>query len=482
MTDPKAGGRAARYQTSMALGPKDPRARRGAQSGTTGLDLAPPLGLDRQGRQALQVDERSPLETTPNGKLAVRVGEGLEITPGSPHSIRAKRSRSIRVDRDGKLIARPTLSEVENDSNVAGRNARETMEAAELKANKNQPNGYAGLDSAAKIPSARGGSPTTVATLDGFAQVPGGQLGSGYGGAGTKVLVDTTPPSWGPTPFSSLSGQPFGAFMMGLESGDSDPLMFVGPGMPGAQGPQGPAGPPAMLLLDAPEEDWPAPHRSSLPAGRKLGRPTYITSGTSFTTGPTTTLIFLRMVGGGGGGGADVTAANAAGASGGACGGYAEKTFAVEPNTTYTLAIGAAGAGGAAGNNAGSAGGSTTFTVGATTVTCPGGNGGAGCPASAVPLAIVGPTGGSPTDGDVNCPGAPGIGGLVLSATVAKSGEGGSGPFGDGGRCVVVEGVGRPARGFGAGGSGAVCLGTTARAGGTGTAGLIIVDEYSGTY
>ena len=78
--------------------------------------------------------------------------------------------------------------------------------------------------------------------------------------------------------------------------------------------------------------------------GRYLGS-TILTAGTTFTTGPNTNTIFVRVQAGGGGGGG--VAANAAGngtvGGGGAAGGYAEKTFAVTPNTTYTYAIGAAG-------------------------------------------------------------------------------------------------------------------------------------------
>jgi hypothetical protein len=206
------------------------------------------------------------------------------------------------------------------------------------------------------------------------------------------------------------------------------------------------------------------------------------TSGTTFTTGPNTTLIALRLqAGGGGGGGAATGVGTSAGAGGGAAGGYAEKRFPVTPNTTYTYAIGAAGAGGAAGWNDGSAGGNTTFAAGGVTVTANGGLGGKGASGSLSIISFLG--GASPaisTNGDVNGGGEAGGIGLVLSAALAVSGKGGSCLFGSGGNSINVEGDGTAGTGNGAGGSGGMQDNAgTARAGGAGTAGIVVINEYA---
>ena len=215
---------------------------------------------------------------------------------------------------------------------------------------------------------------------------------------------------------------------------------------------------------------------------RRFVGTTVKTSGTTFTTGTNTTLIVLRLqAGGGAGGGAGTGAGTSAAGGGGAGGGYAEKTFPVTPNTTYTYSLGAAGAAGAAGANDGGAGGNTTFAAGGVTVTAFGGNGGKGMAGSATIVSALG--GASPavsTNGDVNGGGEPGERSFTLSATLAVSGKGGSSMFGTGGNGINVEGAGVAGTGYGAGGSGGMQDSNgTARAGGAGTAGLIVIDEYA---
>lgn len=209
---------------------------------------------------------------------------------------------------------------------------------------------------------------------------------------------------------------------------------------------------------------------------------TYVkTSGSTHTTGPRTTTLFVRMVGGGGGGGGCTSlAAAAAGAGGGGGGGYAEKTFTVTPSTNYTYAIGAAGAGasGAAGGN----GGNSTFTVGGTTVTAFGGVGGPVGTAATTLVARAGGAGGAvSTNGDVNRGGEPGVYGvsLVVATPIVASGHGGNGPFGGGGVGIVAVGNGNAATGYGAGGGGAATGASAVRTGGNGTAGVIVIDEYA---
>lgn len=217
------------------------------------------------------------------------------------------------------------------------------------------------------------------------------------------------------------------------------------------------------------------------PAGRFLGT-TVLTSGTSFTTGLQTNRIKVRLVAGGGaGGGVSTGVGQGGGAGGGSAGGYAEKTFAVLPNTAYTYAIGAGGTAGTAGNNPGNAGGITTFAVGALTVTANGGLGGPAMAAGAATLFALGAA--SPAvsvNGDVNSGGAPGASGIRVSQLICQSGMGGSGPFGAGGLMVIAQNSGQSGVGFGAGGSGGVCINNGGDvAGGAGLGGMIAVDEFT---
>lgn len=230
-----------------------------------------------------------------------------------------------------------------------------------------------------------------------------------------------------------------------------------------------------FIVIDA------AGGRKISPATGRWLKTTVLTSGTSFTTQPATTSIFVRMVGAGGGGGGCTSVASAAAAGGGGGGGaYAEKTFTVTGNTAYTYAIGSAGTGvsGAAGNN----GGNTTFAVGATTVTALGGTGGPVATAATTLTARAGGAGGTvATNGDLNATGMPGEPGtvLIVATPIVASGNGGSSVFGGGGVGIVAVGNGNAAGGFGAGGGGSATGASAARTGGNGTAGVIVVDEYA---
>lgn len=217
------------------------------------------------------------------------------------------------------------------------------------------------------------------------------------------------------------------------------------------------------------------------PAAGRLLKTTVLTAGVTFTTGVGTGNLVVRMVGGGGGGaGCTSVAAAASAGGGGGAGGYAEKLFAVTPNTNYTYAVGAAGTGasGALGGN----GTSSTFTVGGTTVTAFFGTGAPVATALTTVSAYAGGTGGAvSTSGDLNSSGQPGDPGMtILVATpIVASGNGGSSPFGAGGKGITAVGNGNNAIGFGGGGGGAATGASAVRTGGNGSAGVIIVDEYS---
>jgi hypothetical protein len=216
--------------------------------------------------------------------------------------------------------------------------------------------------------------------------------------------------------------------------------------------------------------------------GRLLSRQLLI-SGTGATyTKPAgvKTLLVQCWGGGGGGGGAAQAGASSAAGSGGGSGGYAEKLIDATSFGTYLYTIGAAGGGGAAGANNGTAGGNTTFDDLGATVTAKGGGLGNGQAAGAVVATVNGGAGAAvSTGGDVNGGGMPGGAGITFNGTAAYSGAGGSTSVGGGGFGAVTERNGVAGSGRGSGGGGGCCLGSTARSGGAGTAGLIVVSEFS---
>ncbi len=223
------------------------------------------------------------------------------------------------------------------------------------------------------------------------------------------------------------------------------------------------------------------------PNGGRWLSTTIKTSGTAYTTGGSTNTIHVVMIGGGGAGGAvnSNNASNAGVGGGGASGGYAEKWFAVSPNTAYTYQVGAGGSvGGFPAANAGATGGQGTnsfFVVGATNVVANGGPGGTGALGTAA-IALGGAMPSTSTSGDINGTGAAGNPGIVVNATVAVGGSGGNSFAGGGGRGTNVNNAGGAAventGGGGAGGT-AIGLNTTVAVGAAGGAGVVIVEEYS---
>lgn len=219
----------------------------------------------------------------------------------------------------------------------------------------------------------------------------------------------------------------------------------------------------------------------------------YLTSGTTYAPTSGTTKIVIQMVGGGGGGGGSAGVnSGSGGAAGGGAGAYVTKYITgISSATTYTVALGAAGtAGAAASSGTGGTGGSTTFTTDAsatpasTTITAAGGVGGAGSAGvttAAATAPVLGGTGGTGTNGDINGAGESGFYGLHLLAAISVSGAGGSTIWGQGGKSVVGTtsgSAGNNGAGYGAGGGGAASGGNTNVAGGTGSAGVIVIFEY----
>ena len=186
--------------------------------------------------------------------------------------------------------------------------------------------------------------------------------------------------------------------------------------------------------------------------------------------------------GGGGGGVGDSTTSNYGGAGGGS-GGYSRKTVnASTVGATQVVTVGAAGAGatGSAGTTTGATGGVTS--VGSLCIA----NGGSGGPGSHAAGAGMGGLGGTPGTGDIVAAGNPGMSshGLTAGNNINAGANGGASFFGGGGRGYGPSsgsnsGVGGAGLNYGAGGGGACGLNVaTGRAGGAGSAGVVIITEY----
>lgn len=218
--------------------------------------------------------------------------------------------------------------------------------------------------------------------------------------------------------------------------------------------------------------------------GRLIGIQIFDASGT-YTPAPGTSLIVVEAVGGGGAGGscAATSASQQATGSGGGAGGYIKARLPV-PVGTAAVTVGAAGVPAAAGANPGGAGGGSAF---GSALLAPGGSGGIGGAAAAASLGIGNVfTGGVPTStGAILAiqPGQTGAPNLVLGLNMIASGAGGASPWGRGGEPVIASTIGssgRPATGFGSGGSGAAQVPNNAGdQGGAGSGGRVVVYEYA---
>lgn len=207
----------------------------------------------------------------------------------------------------------------------------------------------------------------------------------------------------------------------------------------------------------------------AIPSGQLL-RTSVLTSGVSLATFAGCRRARVRLVGGGGGGAGAGSSTSQDAGGGGAAGGYAEFFTGTVP-AAWAFTIGAGGAAGSFIPGDGGNGGSTTFSDGATTVTAFGGGGGKthSRPGSAPSLS---------TNGTINGSGEPGGGGDSVF-----SGRGGSSLLGGGGGGPVstfgfTSSAANNGVGFGAGGSGAAVV-SAFLAGGVGTGGAIILEEYS---
>ncbi len=201
-------------------------------------------------------------------------------------------------------------------------------------------------------------------------------------------------------------------------------------------------------------------------------------SGT-YTPPPGTTYIELEGVGGGGGGAGVGTSSPGLGsaAPGGGSGGYFRKTI-TSLSPSYSYSVGAGGAGGSAGVNNGVSGGNTTFG----SLTANGGVGGVSVAGTTQTGFSNGPLGGTATGGDINIQGESGGSGY-WAAAVSVGGCSGSSQLGSKSAqvgCKSTSSVaGNNGLNYGCGGGGAACSGAAStRAGGNGSNGIIIINEY----
>jgi hypothetical protein len=183
--------------------------------------------------------------------------------------------------------------------------------------------------------------------------------------------------------------------------------------------------------------------------------------------------VIVEVVGGGGGGGGTNNSGSDNVSAGGGGGGYAIELIETSATGgTETVTIGALGAGGASGSSsAGNTGGTSSFgsLVSAT--------GGVGAPSGAKPK--LGGLGGAGSGGTVNTTGSPGDSRTGDNNTVSAGGAaGGDSKWGSGAGGPVDSNTNQSATGYGGGGGGAVAN-TAAKAGGDGTAGIVIVWEYA---
>lgn len=218
----------------------------------------------------------------------------------------------------------------------------------------------------------------------------------------------------------------------------------------------------------------------NLPGSGGGGAPTFqvFTSSGTYTPPEGVTRVRVTLVGGGaaGGGIPATTAGNSSGGGGGAAGAPCIKVIEASAlGTSETVTIGAGGVGIAAA--VGGAGGTTSFGAHCSALGGLGGN--AGNDGNNF-TARAGGNGQTATGGDINGAGQPGATGFRMN-TVGVAGNGGSSPYGAGGAGPATAGAANAVdgSGYGAGGSGAAGgASNPALAGGNGTSGLVIVEEY----
>lgn len=203
------------------------------------------------------------------------------------------------------------------------------------------------------------------------------------------------------------------------------------------------------------------------------------TGASTFTPFSTATKWRVRVLGGGaGGGGAAAAAASQVSCgSGGGAGGYSEGIFTALSGS-YAVTVGAGGNGGV-GAAVGGSGASSSLGSVATATGGTGGNYGL----SGTSCVTATASGGVGSGGQITCNGGSSNPAFCLfSFASSVSSAGGSSFFGAGGSgfATVSTVTGQNARSYGAAGGGAASFaGNAAATGGTGMAGIVIVEEFA---
>ena len=204
---------------------------------------------------------------------------------------------------------------------------------------------------------------------------------------------------------------------------------------------------------------------------------------TSGTYTPTAGMVYCEITclggGAGGGGSPAVTAGQVAASGGGGSGEYAVGIFsAALIGASQSVTIGSGGAGGAAGGtNLGTNGGTTSVGV---LITSGGGLGGTGATPGGTSNAAGGGGGFGGSGGDYRTGGNVGIAGFGTGTTgPIVSGLGASSQLGGGGSYTLENSTGHNAVGYGAGGGGVIVTSiASGYAGGNGSAGIVIIQEF----
>lgn len=206
----------------------------------------------------------------------------------------------------------------------------------------------------------------------------------------------------------------------------------------------------------------------------------FTTTGTSTYTATAGTNFIIAEVqaGGASGGGAQANdATHDSLGGGGGSGGYGRKKITSGFNGV-TVTVGAGGAVTAPGAVTGNSGGISSF--GAAISATGGGGGGAGVSLDTPDIGGDGGSHGTCSDGDLNVNGAEGLRGYTYDENVVFSGAGAGSYFGGGAQMAAFDNDGRAAFAYGAGGSGGCTRPNgTAKRGGAGKQGIVIVWEYN---
>jgi hypothetical protein len=218
-------------------------------------------------------------------------------------------------------------------------------------------------------------------------------------------------------------------------------------------------------------------------AGYQFAQTVYFTSNGTFTKATYTWLraIRVRCQGAGGGGGGCVNTGSGMALGGAGGGGVYSESFITDIaglSASVTITVGAGGNGGAAGANTGATGGTSSF---GSAVSANGGLGGAGA-AAADPVTSVSGTDAATTGvGDLVIAGSATSESLYLIVAGGQSAKGGDSVLGAGARGRLTSGNGLTGHNYGGGGSGGAnsSFQGTARAGGNGAGGIVIVELYA---